>query len=99
MVIGRVGQSCACAAPQTPSEHAIAAPTIVLTMLSSLQLRALGAPLGRFALSLCCRCPHLSAVVPAKAGTHNHRPREYGSPLARGRQPHELVLPQSALMP
>jgi hypothetical protein len=41
---------------------------------------------------------HLSAVVPAQAGTHNHRGFEvfeivphredtaYGSPLARGRQ-------------
>jgi hypothetical protein len=35
MVIGRAGQSCACATSQTPSQHAIAAPTIVLTMLSS----------------------------------------------------------------
>jgi len=25
-------------------------------------------------------------VVPAQAGTHNHWPLEYGSPLARGRR-------------
>src|SRR4051812_22320853 len=27
-----------------------------------------------------------SAVIPAKAGIHNHRPLEYGSPPSRGRQ-------------
>jgi hypothetical protein len=34
-----------------------------------------------------------TGVVPANAGTHSHRPLEYGSPLARGRQAWEPVDP------
>src|SRR5262245_2843032 len=35
-------------------------------------------------------CRTLCAVVPAKAGTYNHRPLEYGSPLSRGRRREDL---------
>src|SRR5262249_23256033 len=39
---------------------------------------------------------HHTAVVPANAGTHDHRPLEYGSPLSRGRQFERRLQPDLA---
>jgi release factor glutamine methyltransferase len=37
------------------------------------------------------------AVVPAQAGTHDHKLLEYGSPLARGRQKHSIAAARQEL--
>jgi hypothetical protein len=34
----------------------------------------------------------LLTVVPAQAGTHDHRPLEYGSPLSRGRPEKQICV-------
>src|SRR5215831_6516279 len=101
MVIGRAGQSCACAAPQTPSQHVIAAPTIVLTMLSSfVTTGAWVFPFG-FAQSL-RRRPRISPLSsprkrgPITTGLWNMGPRLRGDDNSVGRLDHSY---QSALIP